>query len=174
MSLDHLIDGSDRQSRLTLRAPVAHVEPVPETLGVGEPILLWVQHKESIALGDRVHLRTFGERQGILTATVQHHHQWRATMSAETWRNEEVAAEQSNQESSLHRYPIIRAGESYILALPGAVTYAVRRLIVGVAAERGLLGALRLAPPRRGSTMERIAESIHLAIPSASNLARVA
>lgn len=48
-------------------------------------------------------------------------------------------ADQSNQESDLHRYPVIRIADTFILALPSAVTYAVRRLIVTAADELDLV-----------------------------------
>ena len=50
--------------------------------------------------------------------------------------------DQSSQESDLYRYPVVRVAETFILALPSAVTYAVRRFIVTVADELNLVGDL--------------------------------
>lgn len=52
---------------------------------------------------------------------------------------------QSNQESSLHRYPLVRTGEVLVLALPNAVTYAVRRFLVDCAQREGQLQLLNAA-----------------------------
>lgn len=51
-------------------------------------------------------------------------------------------ADQSNQESDLHRYPIIRIADTFILALPSAVTYAIRRFIVAAVDELDLVADL--------------------------------
>jgi len=51
-------------------------------------------------------------------------------------------ADQGNQESDLHRYPVIRIADTFILALPSAVTYAVRRFIVATADELDLVSDL--------------------------------
>lgn len=50
--------------------------------------------------------------------------------------------DQSNQESDLHRYPVIRIADTFILAMPSAVTYAVRRFIVATADELDLVSDL--------------------------------
>lgn len=49
---------------------------------------------------------------------------------------------QSNQESSLHRRPLVRTGNVLVLALPNAVTYAVRRFLLDCAEHEGQLQML--------------------------------
>lgn len=51
-------------------------------------------------------------------------------------------ADQSNQESDLHRFPVICIADTFILALPSAVTYAIRRFIVAAADELDLVSDL--------------------------------
>ncbi|MFM9879373.1 MAG: hypothetical protein ACKVOO_03055 [Burkholderiaceae bacterium] len=48
-----------------------------------------------------------------------------------------VLASQSNQESALHMRPLVRLNDEVILALPGAVAYAVRRHVVRSVAGAG-------------------------------------
>src|SRR6202012_1716792 len=67
-------------------------------------------------------------------------------------------AGQSNQESELHRYPLVRVADSFVLALPGAVTYAVRRHIVATAAELNLVSDLNSETMNR--VLSRLQESV--------------
>lgn len=67
-------------------------------------------------------------------------------------------ADQSNQESDLHRYPVIRIADKFILALPSAVTYAIRRLIVAAADE------LDLAPDLNSVMMNRVLARLQEAV----------
>ncbi|MFG6487958.1 hypothetical protein ACG04R_14840 [Roseateles sp. BYS78W] len=67
-------------------------------------------------------------------------------------------ADQSNQESDLHRYPVLRVADSFILALPSAVTYTVRRFIVSVADELDLVGDLNSAMMNR--VLSRLQEAL--------------
>lgn len=53
-----------------------------------------------------------------------------------------LLADQSNQESDLHRYPVISIADTFVLALPSAVTYAVRRFIVAAADEIDMVSDL--------------------------------
>jgi hypothetical protein len=52
---------------------------------------------------------------------------------------------QSNQESDLHRRPLLRFGEEYVIALPNALTYAIRRYLLDCAADAHQIGALQSA-----------------------------
>ena len=69
-----------------------------------------------------------------------------------------LLAGQSNQESELHRYPVIRIADRFVLALPGAVTYAVRRHIVATADELNLVPDLNSAMMNR--VLSRLQESV--------------
>lgn len=67
-------------------------------------------------------------------------------------------ADQSNQESDLHRYPVIRIADTFILAMPSAVTYAVRRFIVAVADELDLVSDLNSVMMNR--VLARLQEAV--------------
>lgn len=53
--------------------------------------------------------------------------------------------EQNNQESELHRRPLLKIAGTYIIALPTAITYAVRWFILGCAQQVNQLRALNAA-----------------------------
>jgi hypothetical protein len=50
---------------------------------------------------------------------------------------------QNNQESDLHRRPLLNVGDVFVVAIPTAVTYAVRRFIVDQAARFNQLATLQ-------------------------------
>ncbi|HYE37631.1 hypothetical protein [Methylocaldum sp.] len=52
---------------------------------------------------------------------------------------------QSNQESGLHRRPLLQFGDEYVVALPNALTYAIRRYLLDCAVAAGQLQALQSA-----------------------------
>lgn len=52
---------------------------------------------------------------------------------------------QSNQESDLHRWPLLRFGDKYVIALPNALTYAIRRYLLECAANTRQIGQLQSA-----------------------------
>lgn len=66
--------------------------------------------------------------------------------------------DQSSQESDLYRYPVIRIAGTFVLALPSAVTYAVRRFIVAAADELDLLSDLHSVMMNR--VLARLQESV--------------
>lgn len=53
--------------------------------------------------------------------------------------------DQSNQESDLHRRPLLRFGDEYVIALPNALTYAIRRYLLDCAANAHQIGQLQSA-----------------------------
>lgn len=53
--------------------------------------------------------------------------------------------DQSNQESDLHRKPLLRFGDDYVIALPNAITYAVRRYLIDCADNARMIGTLQSA-----------------------------
>ena len=67
--------------------------------------------------------------------------------------------DQSTQESDLHRYPVIRIADAFILALPSAVTYAIRRLIIAAAHERDLIPRLNNMIMNR--VLARLQKAVH-------------
>lgn len=52
---------------------------------------------------------------------------------------------QSNQESDLHRTPLLRFGDEYVVALPNAITYAIRMYLLGCAIDAQQIGTLQCA-----------------------------
>lgn len=52
---------------------------------------------------------------------------------------------QSNQESDLHRWPLLRFGDKYVIALPNALTYAIRRYLLECAINAQQIGQLQSA-----------------------------
>lgn len=67
-------------------------------------------------------------------------------------------ADQNNQESDLHRYPVIRIADTFILALPSAVTYAIRRLLVAAADELDVVSDLY------GAVMKQVVSRLQEAV----------
>lgn len=53
--------------------------------------------------------------------------------------------DQSNQESDLHRKPLLRFGDDYVIALPNAITYAIRRYLINCADKARMMGTLQSA-----------------------------
>lgn len=51
--------------------------------------------------------------------------------------------DQNNQESDLHRKPLLRFGDEYVIALPNAVTYAIRRYLIDCADKARMMGKLQ-------------------------------
>lgn len=52
---------------------------------------------------------------------------------------------QSNQESDLHRKPLLRFEGDYVIALPNAITYAIRRYLIDCANKARMIGTLQSA-----------------------------
>ena len=81
------------------------VEPVPARLGVGQAVLLGIEHEEAFALRDAVHARAGGEGIRILPAAVQHHQQRQPFAEFHTGRPVEPETPRSGRAHGHARQP---------------------------------------------------------------------
>ena len=75
MAQDHLVHHGHQRGRFGQRLARAQIEPVPAALGIGQPVLLGVEHQAAFARRQVVHARALGKVAPALAAAVQHHQQ---------------------------------------------------------------------------------------------------